>query len=89
MATMLDVVQKMISLGLVLPNPDPAKLARDSIFKFGYVVSQAPDGKVLINLDNTAVSATPVTDETIATGQKVATLRADNGTYIILGSART
>ncbi len=87
MATLLTVIRKMLELGNAIP-PEAIKQDDNSIFQFGYIVSIQQDGNILVNLSGSTVNAVPVTDETFTTGQKICALRAENDTYIVLGSAR-
>lgn len=88
MATMYDVVKKMLELGIAVPPTNAEKSNKDSIFKSGYIVEVQPNGNTLVALDDGTVNAVPVTDETLSTGQKVYILQAENNINIILGSAR-
>lgn len=88
MATMFDIVRKMLELGMAVPPGSAAQLERTSIFKTGYIIKVQPNGMILVSTDEGAVSAVPVTDETLSTGQKIFLLKAENNTNIILGSSR-
>jgi hypothetical protein len=94
MATMLDVVKKMLSLDLKMNNPPSSKAAggnamiQDSQFQTGFISALNENGEVMVNVEGTPRLCTPTTDETLSNGQKVWTSKTTTGEYLIIGSAR-